>query len=364
MKPTVASFFSGIGGLDLGFEWAGGKIVWASDISPIAAASYPLNFGRELFAADILELDPKTIPDTDVFIGGPPCQSFSLVGQRRPDDPRGGLVFRYLEIIKAKRPPAFLIENVPGMSSALINEQRLTDFLAEELASLNYHVTIMKLNAASYLVPQLRKRVFITGSLARKIQIPDPAEFANEAYGMDVTSFDNSSGAALLDLGETVGKGARAEYRLGYETPLNRILRGNLDNVSLHEHPRMSATDRILVSFIPPGGNYRDVPDAHSTPRIMNFKKTGGRTTTYGRLHPNRPSFTINTYFRRPNVGANFHPSEQRLITIREAMRLQSIPDRFELADLGTQDARNALIGNAVPPLLAQAVARQLFSAL
>lgn len=102
------------------------------------------------------------------------------------------------------------------------------------------------------------------------------------------------------------------------------------------------------------------MPDEHSTPRIMRFKKTGGRTSTYGRLHPDRPSFTVNTYFRRPNVGSNFHPVEDRLITVREAMRLQSLPDRFLIAPGGAQDARNALIGNAVPPLLAHAVAREI----
>lgn len=126
----------------------------------------------------------------------------------------------------------------------------------------------------------------------------------------------------------------------------------------------MSDTDQRLVSFIPPGGNYRDVPDEHATQRILNFKRMGGRTTTYGRLHKKRPSFTVNTYFRRPNVGSNFHYSEDRLITVREAMRLQAIPDRFEIAPGGAQDARNALVGNAVPPILAHAVARELMRAL
>jgi DNA (cytosine-5)-methyltransferase 1 len=88
----------------------------------------------------------------------------------------------------------------------------------------------------------------------------------------------------------------------------------------------------------------------------MKFKETGGRTTTYGRLHPEYPSYTINTYFRRPNVGCNFHYSEPRLITPREAMRLQSMPDHWELV-FSSQDARNALIGNAVPPLMGHAIA-------
>lgn len=363
MKLTVASFFCGIGGLDLGFEWAGCDVVWASDISPIAGQSYPLNFSRPAMVADILDLDIDAIPETDVIIGGPPCQSFSLVGRRRPDDPRGRLVFRYLEIIAAKRPRAFVMENVPGMASAMIDGERLHVLLVRSFEELGYHVTTMMLNAAEYLVPQLRKRLFIVGTLNARVQKPDPVEFARCAYGIDAESHDNGTGAALLDLGRPTAKRARAVYRSS-GSAFSRIMRGAVETVSLHEHPQMSETDRKLVSFIPPGGNYRDVPDEHSTSRIMRFKSTGGRTSTYGRLHPDRPSFTVNTYFRRPNVGSNFHPVEDRLITVREAMRLQSLPDRFEIAPGGAQDARNALIGNAVPPLLAHAVARQVAATL
>lgn len=136
-----------------------------------------------------------------------------------------------------------------------------------------------------------------------------------------------------------------------------------LPDVSLHEEPRMADTDRLLVKHIPPGGNCTDIPDEIAPGRVLKFKRTGGRTTTYGRLHPDRPSYTINTYFRRPNVGCNFHCLEPRLITPREAMRFQSIPDHFEVR-YGSEDGRNALIGNAVPPLMAHAIAWALGGAL
>jgi DNA (cytosine-5)-methyltransferase 1 len=256
------------------------------------------------------------------------------------------------------------MENVPGMAAARIDGRRLTDYLVEQFSELGYHVTAMKLNAADYLVPQLRKRVFIVGSLIAPVAQPDPLEFASAVYGIDAASYDVGVGAALADLGPTVPKGRRTSYLGTGPSAFARIMREDARDVSLHETPRMSDTDRRLVRLIPPGGNYRDVPDEHATQRIMNFKRTGGRTSTYGRLHPERPSFTVNTYFRRPNVGSNFHPSEDRLITVREAMRLQSIPDRFEIASGGAQDARNALVGNAVPPLLAYAVARELIRSL
>jgi DNA (cytosine-5)-methyltransferase 1 len=125
----------------------------------------------------------------------------------------------------------------------------------------------------------------------------------------------------------------------------------------------MSDTDRRLIAVIPPGGNYSDVPDDLATPRILRFKKTGGRTTTYGRLHPDRPAYTINTYFRRPNVGCHFHYAQERLITAREAMRFQALPDAMELS-YTRADQRNALIGNAVPSLMARAIAMTVAEAL
>lgn len=360
MSVSVTSLFSGIGGLDLGFEWAGARVNWANDVSAIAAASYPLNFGRALIQADIQRIDFSDIPDSDIVIGGPPCQSFSLVGQRKPDDPRGKLVFRFLEIIEAKQPTAFVMENVPGLAATKLNGERLTDLLADRFDRMGYFVTVAKLNAADYLVPQLRKRVFILGSKLAKPLVPDPELFARDCFDEEQGSFDISSSAALQDLGPTVSKGELASYARENPSRFAQIMRGNSVQFSLHETPRMSDTDSTLVRFIPPGGNYMDVPDEYATPRILNFKLTGGRTTTYGRLHPNKPAYTINTYFRRPNVGAHFHPVEERLISIREAMRLQSIPDRFQISQIGAQDDRNALVGNAVPPLLAYAVAREI----
>jgi len=363
MHLTVASLFCGIGGLDLGFEWAGCDVVWASDISPIAVKSYQLNFGRQAIEADVEDLDLASIPQVDVIIGGPPCQSFSLVGLRRPDDQRGKLVFRFADIIRHKKPLGFVMENVPGLAAARLNDQRLTNHLAKEFRDLGYYVTVVKLDASNFMVPQMRKRVFLLGSRVAPVQAPDPVEFGREAHGIDVTRHDNSVGAAFSDLGAPVAKGQMATYSRNAASVFASLMRQGSAEYSLHEAPRMSATDRRLVGFIPPGGNYRDVPDQYATQRILNFKSTGGRTTTYGRLHPERPSYTVNTYFRRPNVGSNFHPAEDRLITVREAMRLQALPDRFQIA-AGAQDARNALVGNAVPPLLAQAVARELIRSL
>lgn len=360
----AVSLYSGLGGLDLGFAWEGFKIIWANDQSPHAAESYRLNFGTSVVCRDISEIPLEEIPNAEIIIGGPPCQSFSLLGQRQKDDPRGELVFNFLEIVRAKRPLAFVMENVPGMGASRIEGRRLPEVLYDAFSRMGYHVVQMKLTGTDYLVPQLRKRLFLVGCVNAKPTKIDPLRFATELYGVNGNDFDLSAKAAIGDLGECVGKGHRAKYRSIEPSAFAKLMRrANLSDVSLHEMPRMSKTDAMIISHIPPGGNYRDIPDDVAPGRVLKFKQTGGRTTTYGRLHPDKPSYTINTYFRRPNVGCNFHYSEPRLITPREAMRFQSIPDDIELS-YGSQDQRNALIGNAVPPLMARAVAWSVKKAL
>jgi DNA (cytosine-5)-methyltransferase 1 len=128
-KISVASFFSGIGGLDLGFAFADFDLRWSTDFDQLVESSYGYNFKHVFVRSDINDLDTDAIPNTDIIIGGPPCQSFSLVGKREPNDNRGKLVFRYLDIIKLKKPIAFVMENVPGIMSSKVNGVRLVDVL-------------------------------------------------------------------------------------------------------------------------------------------------------------------------------------------------------------------------------------------
>ncbi len=364
-KPySVVSLFCGLGGLDLGFVQEGFDLVWANDISENAIKSYRLNFGKEAICADITQFPLLEIPRADVIIGGPPCQSFSLMGRRDPNDPNGKLVFKFLEVIRTKRPLAFAMENVPGMAASRINGIRLPDILALELKDLGYHVLKVQVTAADYFVPQKRKRLLLLGCIRRLPKMVEPEVFARKCLGEKSECLGIGAKDAIGDLGRCAFKGQRSRYSSQDPSPFARLMRvAGLPDCSLHEQPRMSTTDRAIVEHLPPGGNYRDIPDSVATGRILKYKKTGGRTTTYGRLHPDRPAYTINTYFRRPNVGCNFHYSEPRLITPREAMRLQSIPDHFEVI-FNSQDERNALIGNAVPPLLARAIAVTLANAL
>lgn len=360
-KPTtVISLFSGLGGLDLGFKEEGFQIIWANDISESAVKTYRTNLGDQAVCADITKMSPTEIPGADVIIGGPPCQSFSLMGRRDPADPNGRLVFTFLEIVKAKRPLAFVMENVPGMAASKIDGMRLPDILQLQFKDLGYNVVKIPLLASDYFVPQARRRLLLIGCQGRTPQMTTPQTYAGEVLGIDPEGFDISAKAAIGDLGACAPKGKRADYAPVEPSAFARLMRAaGLSDCSLHECPRMSETDKQLVAALPPGGNYLDIPDDIAPGRVLKYKRSGGRTTTYGRLHPGRPAYTINTYFRRPNVGCNFHYAEPRLITPREAMRFQSIPDDFEVV-FKSQDERNALIGNAVPPFLARAVAFSL----
>src|SRR5699024_2663820 len=111
--------------------------------------------------------------------------------------------------------------------------------------------------------------------------------------------------------------------------------------------------DKYIVKHVKPGGNYMDVPPEVPSKRIRRLQKEGGRTTFYGRMDPNKASYTINTYYNRPNGGCFIHYSKDRLITTREALRLQSFPDSYKLIS-SSQHGKRTIVGNAVPPILAE----------
>lgn len=364
--PTVVSLFSGCGGLDLGFKNAGFNLIWANEIMSDAAKSYEMNLGHSPVVEDIWKIIDK-VPKADVVIGGPPCQAFSLVGKRLENDPRAKLVFAYQTVINLLRPKAFVMENVPGLMASKIDGQRLIDYLAENYKAAGYDITINHLLASDYFVPQRRKRVVMVGVRKgmKAFKMISPATFG-ELIGLSdqqapVTAFD-----AIGDLPQVKAKGDYSEVR--YNSPAHssyaKLMRKGVgEAVTFHAMPTMSKLDKEFVRHIPPGGNYMDIPDAISTKRIMNFKKTGGRTTTYGRLSPDAPAYTITTYFNRPNVGANYHYSAERLISVREALRLQSFPDNFQ-PFYTNQRSLHMQVGNAVPPLLAYALAESLMDVI
>jgi DNA (cytosine-5)-methyltransferase 1 len=366
---SVAGFFAGCGGLDYGFQNAGFDLKWSNELELNFADSYGSLTSHKCEVGDFWSV-ANLMPKVDLIIGGPPCQSFSLVGKRIKDDPRGKLVGGFLELILEQRPKAFLIENVAGMSASTYNGIRLPEFLASEFRKAGYNVLIERVDASDFFVPQRRKRLIVMGVLSpvRDLKMISQKSFANHLKirtGISMPERKVTAKEALSDLPPAVlEKHQNSKYKTPANSAYSKIMRlGAGAEVSMQTMPTMSKLDREFVKHIPQGGNYLNIPDEISTTRIMKFKASGGRTTTYGRLSESEPAYTINTYFNRPNVGANYHYSEDRLITVREAMRLQSFPDFFT-PTFKSQRELHVQIGNAVPPLLAEALALTLKASL
>ncbi len=335
MRYKVVSLFSGGGGLDLGFKEAGYDILWAIDNNKDAVSSYRRNVGDEILCDDITKVDIDSIPECDVIIGGPPCQSFSLAGNRHCDDERGRLVWKYLEIIEKKKPLAFLFENVVGLMSAKDSGgNKILDQLLIAFKEFGYELCWHLVNAADYGVPQVRKRVIIVGMRDKTFVFPSVTHNAEGTGGKN----------KYVSVEDAIGDLPMASCNCG---------------ISDHEPPTMSELDKYIVSHVKPGGNYKDIPDEVKSSRIRRLKKEGGHTTCYGRMSPDKPSYTINTYFNRPNVGCNIHYKYDRLITVREAMRIQTFPDSYTLVS-SSKHGKHLIVGNAVPPKLGYVFAKQL----
>lgn len=357
MGNSVVSLFSGGGGLDLGFVAEGYKIIWAIDNNSNAVKTYKANIGNHIMCADINAVDLSTIPHADVVIGGPPCQSFSLAGNRDVEDERGQLVWKYIHIIEQVQPKAFVFENVTGLLSAKNSEgKKIIDMLKYAFKEIGYEVEMQTINAADYGIPQKRKRVIIVGlKNGKKFIFPKPTHNENgdglkkyvsvkEALGDLPPAIDDHNSVVTFTINP------QNEYQ-------SRMRSG--ETVTEHFIPQMSELDKYIISFVKPGGNYMDIPKDVNSTRIRRLQKDGGHTTCYGRLAPDATSYTINTYFNRPNVGCNIHYSADRLITVREALRLQSFPDSYVVVSTSKQ-GRNLIVGNAVPPMLAEIVAHEL----
>lgn len=357
MSLNVVSLFSGGGGLDLGFKNAGYNILWAIDNNKNAVETYRANIGKHIMCADINEIDLETIPTADIVIGGPPCQSFSLAGNRNVEDARGQLVWRYIEIIKHVKPKAFVFENVTGLLSAKnSNGEKIFELLKKTFIEIGYNIESKVVNAVDYGIPQKRKRVIIVG-LKGNVQFEFPQATHNE-NGIGLKKYV-SVADALGDLPSAIDdENGKVSYLCEPQNEYQKKMR-TYNYVTEHFIPQMSELDKYIVSHVKPGGNYMDIPTDVKSERIRRLQRDGGHTTCYGRMHPEQPSYTINTYFNRPNVGCNIHYSQDRLITVREALRLQSFPDSYKIISTSKQ-GKNLIVGNAVPPLLAEVIAKKL----
>ena len=175
----IADLYAGIGGIRLGFEQAFGKenvdCVFTSEIDKHSVTTYSANFGEENIYGDIRKISASEIPDHDILLAGFPCQSFSVAGLKKGfNDERGQAFFEIERILKAKKPKALLLENVPNLKN--INNGEVFQLMLEHLKELGYKVNYEILSGKDFGVPQNRRRLYIVGSLdhSKNFEFPKP----------------------------------------------------------------------------------------------------------------------------------------------------------------------------------------------
>lgn len=332
-KYKIVSFFSGCGGLDLGFEQAGFHVVWANEFDTHCRATYIRNHpDTEFVLDDICNIDPVTIPDCDGFIGGPPCQSWSVGGKQKGlDDERGQLFLNYIELINAKKPKFFVIENVKGM---LDDKFKIVfDDFVSRLDNAGYVVQWSLLDAVNYCIPQNRERVFFVGfrkELRIKYEFPVPTSI----------------------------KPITLEQAIGDIKENPRCFYGSMTSYSDKEfdnrsrYPNHDVLASKFGSFYYRGNRRRGWQQPSFT---INA------TAAFAPLHPSSPKMV---YYGHENW--NFQKDKldkYRRLSVRECARIQTFPDNFIFEYEDIKDAYK-MIGNAVPPRFGKEIAKSVINAL
>ncbi len=321
---TVASFFSGAGGLDEGFRSAGFRTVWANEIDDSAADSFELNHALKVDRRSIVRVSSGELPKVDGIIGGPPCQSWSAAGAKRGEaDPRGALFFEYIRIIGEAQPKFFLAENVQGILSPR-NSRALEKILAA-LGDLGYDVSVHLLNAADFGVPQTRKRVFIVGfrrDLGVKFTPPPPHETR--------VNISSALQGVPFELAEPIFPGQKE----------------GLDEVAIPNH-HFWAGDHFSYIYMS-RNRRRDFTEQSFTIQA---------SASHAPLHPlSAPMTQIGKDSYVFDLSKGRKP---RRLSVRECARIQTFPDGYRFLYRTVNDGYKQ-VGNAVPVLLANAIARQI----
>jgi DNA (cytosine-5)-methyltransferase 1 len=335
--------FSGAGGLAQGFRAAGSyRSVFAVELERAFAASYEANFGHAVFQGYIENLELRSLPEADIVIGGPPCQGFSPLGKMSgagANTRLNALWRQYLRVVDWVKPLAFVIENVPEFLTSVEFAAARRQFEPQ------YYVVEGVLKAVDFGVAQKRRRGFVIGIRAD--------------LGIEPT----------LPVGDPNCEPKLRDFIWNLRNePLVYDFRNGLLSTAheareLHIGRQPTAKSVERYRCIPPGGNRFDLVRARRdlAPKCWLEKKTGS-TDVFGRLEWGKPALTIRTEFFKPEKGRYLHPDQHRPITHREAARIQTFPDGFKFCGSKTEIARQ--IGNAVPPKLAEAVARHLLGLL
>ena len=336
---TFVDLFCGCGGMSYGFMNAGYKALLGIDNDRKALDTYLFNHkGSKAICGDIRNITAKQITkeintkEVDVLIGGVPCQSVSISGHRKADDPRNELFYSYTQILKNLKPKAFVLENVPGLVGLFGGQ--LKDALLASFKKHGYTTNFQILTASKFGVPQTRRRVFFVGLLNSKELFQFP-----EGNGKIITCEE-----AISDLPEC-GIEDGSPYPVSPESKYQKIMRRKSKAVFNHYITQHSSRTAEIISLVPDGGNYKNLPKELQETRKVNIAWT--------RLNSKKPSHTIDTGHRH-----HFHYEYNRVPTVRESARIQSFPDSFIFT--GNKTSQYRQVGNAVPPFLAEVIALEL----
>lgn len=342
----VGDLFAGVGGMSQGFKMAGGfDVTFAIEYDAEIAGAYRKNhIGTNVYAMDIKDADVEELsekyPDIDVIIGGPPCQGFSQKGKRLSlFDQRNYLFQQYVRFVEKFRPKYFVLENVPNIittANGFFKNQ-----IIEAFSHLGYEVAYGILCAADYGVPQDRNRAFFVGQLHRLqigLPVPSKAKTTLKEAIYDLPFIPSGGGAEIM----AYDKKPFSDYQV--------MMRKNSKAVYNHTATNHSATALRRLAMIPKGAGKEVLPLEERTKSIYSG--------TWSRMIEDDVSVTITTRFDTPSSGRFTHPVLDRCITTREAARIQSFPDTFRF--YGSKNSQMKQVGNAVPPLLAKAVAEQI----
>lgn len=337
-KIKILDLFSGCGGLSYGLEKVGFQVIAGIDNWADALDTFKLNHKNaivlniDLGSVDTVEIKKK-IGKVDVIVGGPPCQGFSISGHRDLNDPRNKLYKGFVELVEAFKPKVFVMENVPNLIS--MGQGKIKDEIIRDFEDLGYEVKYKVLLASEYGVPQNRRRVVFVGVKGiNTFQFPEPIFIDNK-----INTFEAISDLPNHDLmdGQILKKEPLSDYQKKMRSKKSEICNHVLSN-----HDKKTVE---IISLVPDGGNYKDLPKEYINTRRVNIAWT--------RFNSKKPSPTIDTGHRH-----HFHYKYNRVPTVRECARLQSFPDSFIF--MGSKTSQYKQVGNAVPPLLAEAIGKEI----
>lgn len=341
----AADIFSGVGGLSQGFISAGFEIAFAIEFDKEIAEAYARNHpGTEMINEDICSVDVEDVknrhPHIDLIMGGPPCQGFSQKGKRMSiNDPRNFLFQQFVRFVESFKPKYFVLENVPNIITT--SNGYFKDQIIESFSKLGYTVNCGVLSASEFGIPQDRHRAVFIGVLGENgIDLP---KSPNKRVTIEEAIYD------LPFIGSGEGEEI-SKYDKKATSEYQKLLRNG--EKTLYNHVATKHSDLALerLSLIPKGAGREVLPAEHRTKSIYSG--------TWCRLLEDGIAPTITTRFDTPSSGRFTHPILNRCLTVREAARVQSFPDSFRF--YGNKTSQMKQVGNAVPPLLAYAIAQQI----